>query len=135
MDVTTLECWVGGQLVHTEPVTPKMPKAKRNAPAPLPPVIRMQKSIKLPITTDTFIVVRVTGTKPMDAFFGRNAIPPVAFTNPIFVDADSDGRLPWFPPPSEPDASVPLDAATPTAAPPPPAPIKHTHAAGVPHTH
>jgi len=139
MDVTTLECWVGGQLVHTEPVAPKMPKvtkATRNGPAPLPPVIRMLKAIKLPVTADTFIVVRVSGTKPMDAFFGRNAIPPVAFTNPIFVDADSDGRLPWFPPPPEPDASVPLDAAIdPPTAPVAPAPTKHTHAAGVPHTH
>lgn len=141
MDVTKLECFVGGQLVHTEPVSPKMPKAKRNAPAPLPPVIRMLKAIKLPVTADTFVVVRVTGTRPMDAFFGRNAIPPVAFTNPIFVDADSDGRLPWFPPPPEPDASVPLDAATPTTvpatpvAPVAPAPIKHTHPDGVPHTH
>lgn len=51
--------------------------------------------IELPISVDTFVIVRVSSAQSLEHFFGRANVLPIAFTNPIFVDADGDGRTRW----------------------------------------
>jgi hypothetical protein len=54
------------------------------------------KSLDLEVQRDTFVVVRVSGKTPIDTkILGRADILPLAFTNPIFVDTDGDGKTPW----------------------------------------
>ena len=60
-------------------------------------VPRLDQSFELTPTADDFVVVRVSGATPIDDFFGRQGVLPVAFTNPIFIDADGDGQTRWFP--------------------------------------
>lgn len=90
MDVNLLEVFVGGpELAYKRTIpTPSGNKRKR--------VVRLDVAdIKLPVERDTFVVVRVSGTTPIDAFFGRANIMPRAFSNPIFIDADGDGETRW----------------------------------------
>jgi hypothetical protein len=64
--------------------------------------------IRLGFETDAFVTVEVEGNADPDSLYGQVApgYTPFAFTNPIFVDADGDGR--WTPPglPAEPTAAL-----------------------------
>ncbi|MCA9574461.1 MAG: CehA/McbA family metallohydrolase [Polyangiales bacterium] len=99
IDVEELQVFVGRSLVHTipirhaRPVVDPAPTAARDAP----PIVRYQGQLRVPIERDSPVVVRVRSATPMDDFFGRRGVIPMAFTNPIFVDADGDGALRWFP--------------------------------------
>jgi hypothetical protein len=99
IDVEELQVFVGRTLVHTipirhaRPVVDPDPSSARDAP----PIVRYQGRLRVPIERDSPVVVRVRSALPMDDFFGRRGVIPMAFTNPIFVDADGDGLLPWFP--------------------------------------
>lgn len=130
MDVSTLECWVGETLVRSEPIVLRPAKnARRGAPAGPRPVERLLKEIELPITQDSFVVVRVSGAEPMNAYFARNDILPGAFTNPIFIDADGDAITPWIREPSTTVDAGSADAHV-TSIP------THTHGSDTPaHTH
>jgi hypothetical protein len=92
--------------------------------------VRYQGQLRVPVDRDAPLVVRVRSDTPMDDFLGRRAVIPMAFTNPIFVDADGDGLLRWFP---AIDAGVPQPAAmaqqgrtTRAPCPPPTAPSRAT---------
>lgn len=65
-------------------------------PAPSPrPVSRFADSVVLDVESDAFVVVRVDGSEPLPPVVsGPGAAPlyPVAVTNPIWVDADGDGK-------------------------------------------
>jgi len=54
--------------------------------------------VSIDVTRDAFVVVLVSGDTPMPEAAGEPGwpTPSVAFTNPIFVDADGDGM--WTPP-------------------------------------
>jgi predicted metal-dependent phosphoesterase TrpH len=93
MEVDRLEVFVGTELVLTR----ELPRPR---PGRLKKVLRLDAAdLELKVSTDTFVVARVSGGSSPDTFFGRNGIMPRAFTNPIFVDADGDGRTPWTPGP------------------------------------
>jgi hypothetical protein len=98
IDVRTLEVFVGVSPAVTRPVPDPSSRrsARRGRPAE-PPVLRFDAEIDLAVADDTFVVVRVRGHEPMDRFFGKAGIRPLAFTNPIFVDGDGDGSVPWLP--------------------------------------
>jgi hypothetical protein len=92
MSVNKLEVFVGKERV-LERAIPAPHVRKKRVPAS---ALRLEVSdISLPVPNDTFVIVRVVGDVPIDAFFGRNSIAPRAFSNPIFVDADGDGETPW----------------------------------------
>ncbi len=101
IDARAIEVWVGGELRETRLIDP-LPEAER-------PVVRFDETLPIAIERDSFVIVRARGEEEMTAFFGRANIRPGAFTNPIFVDADGDGRTPWKSRPAARDAS--LDAS------------------------
>lgn len=47
----------------------------------------------LPVKRDSFLVAVVRGGTSLDKVLPGTRVVPVAFTNPIFVDADGDGRV------------------------------------------
>ncbi|HEY4055247.1 MAG TPA: CehA/McbA family metallohydrolase [Kofleriaceae bacterium] len=58
--------------------------------------IRMDETFKIPISRDTFVVVRVDGDHAMAPVIGDGAafrVFPLAITNPIWVDVDGDGKV------------------------------------------
>jgi hypothetical protein len=56
-------------------------------------VTRFDGELDLEVAEDSFLVVWVTGATTLDDFFGREEVRPIAFTNPIWLDADGDGRV------------------------------------------
>ncbi|MFW6050890.1 MAG: CehA/McbA family metallohydrolase [Myxococcota bacterium] len=86
MAVDEIDLFVGAELVRTVPV----------GDAGDGGAVRFDRTVELAAPDgDAFVVVRVRGREPMDAFFGREEVLPMAFTNPIWVDADGDGTVPW----------------------------------------
>ncbi len=94
MPVERLEVFVDRTRVFDRAI-PKLTKAKRaRAAAP-----RLVQTFELALTADAFVVVRVSSATAIGDFFGRQSVLPLAFTNPIFVDFDGDGKTPWTSPP------------------------------------
>jgi hypothetical protein len=54
---------------------------------------RIQVSIPLEVADDAWVVVIVRGDTPLDLVLPRKDALPLAFTNPIYVDADGNGRF------------------------------------------
>jgi len=111
IDVEELQVFVGRTLVTTLPIRHAAPVLEPGTVAPgvAPPIVRYQGQLRVPVDRDAPLVVRVRSDTSMDDFLGRRAVFPMAFTNPIFVDADGDGSLRWFP---VVDAGVPLASRT-----------------------
>ena len=59
-------------------------------------VLRYRKRVRLRPTVDTWYVVQVFGKRPLPTI-ARPKVPPFAFTNPIWIDADADDTFkpPW----------------------------------------
>lgn len=104
IDVTDVEIFVGGERTESITIVPESRRGRRDAarnarstrPAPAAGApVRFDRTIEVPVARDTFVVVRALGKETLDDYFGRDGIPPRAFTNPIFVDADGDGAVPW----------------------------------------
>lgn len=95
MTVDAIDLFVGDERVRTVPVeTSGTPAgtARRDG-------VRFDDTVELAAPDhDAFVVVRVRGEDTLDAFFGREEVRPMAFTNPIWVDADGDGAVPWVEP-------------------------------------
>jgi hypothetical protein len=52
----------------------------------------------LDVPADSFLVVRAGSKESIAKFYGRYGVVALAFTNPIFLDADGDGHTPWSAP-------------------------------------
>lgn len=118
MDVSTVELWSQGAVIGTWSIAPlRTPPPRRgnsSAPAPVSP-IRTDRELDVEFANDAYLVVLVRGDRPMDDYFGRNSIPPMAFSNPIWIDADGDGQGPidsGDPGNAPRDAGVLVDAGT-----------------------
>jgi hypothetical protein len=113
MEVTRLEVWQEGAVVRSESVpatstaatpsdaTPGAPPTRsrrheRAEPSSVvePTDLRFETILDVPTTQDGYVVVLVRGERPMDVAFGRAGIPPLAFTNPIWLDVGGDGIAP-----------------------------------------
>lgn len=92
MTIDRLEIFVGRECVIDQPIEKVVNNPRARVLTP-----RLQQSFDLALESDAFVVVRVSGATPMDDFLGRNDVPPIAFTNPIFVDVDGDGQTVWTP--------------------------------------
>jgi hypothetical protein len=77
--VSELRVFLGGELLRTEPVEPGS-----------------QLDVLLDFEADTFVTLEVTGEPSPTYQAVLPGFTPLAFTNPIFVDANADGR--WAPP-------------------------------------
>ncbi len=104
MPIERLQIFVGREIVIDRAI-PKLNKAKRaRTPAP-----RLEQTFELALKEDAFVVVRVSSATAIGDFFGRQSVIPLAFTNPVFVDADGDGRTPWSEDPAPAaDAALPV---------------------------
>ncbi len=83
MDVDTLTVYVGGKVVVTRPIT------GTHDP-------RFTAVLPLAVLRDTYVVVRVSGQRPMAPIVGDEVgfrVTPLAVTNPIWIDADGDGAI------------------------------------------
>jgi len=77
-------------------------------------VVRLDDTIELPATTDGYAILRIDGDRPMAPNVGDAAgfiVYPVAVTNPIWIDADGDGKIapvaPYPPPVAPGQAALP----------------------------
>jgi hypothetical protein len=84
---------VGDQRVHTKALT--KPATGKRGKSAVSQALRAEELIPIRVTSDNFIVVRVSSATTIDRFFGRYGVVPLAFSNPIFVDVDADGHTPW----------------------------------------
>jgi hypothetical protein len=112
MALTQLEIWHDGAVVRSAAIPAQEPAAgarenartsaerpRRGARQADPRThsdadLRFETTLDVPITHDGYIVVLVRGEQTMDIAFGRAGIPPIAFTNPIWLDAGGDGLAP-----------------------------------------
>ncbi|MCC7539002.1 MAG: CehA/McbA family metallohydrolase [Deltaproteobacteria bacterium] len=117
MDVSRVEIIRDGDVVRVLPLrAPRGRRADR--------VTRLEVSADISVEHDTWIVVVARGERPMDDVLVRPVLP-VAFTNPVAIDADGDGltmfsdwdeeRVRWTELPGEGDAGVAPDDAGPEA--------------------
>ncbi len=81
IDVRRAEIYVNGAKVATVSANPG-----RGA-------TRIDWQGELPFKRDAWVVVIVSGDKLLDSVLTGTRAAPLAFTNPIFVDADGDGRF------------------------------------------
>jgi hypothetical protein len=89
MEVDVVDLFVGSELLRTVPI----PHQGERDPSG---VLRFDQVVELAAPdADSFVVARVRGGQVLDTFFGREDVLPLAFTNPIFIDADGDGEVPW----------------------------------------
>ncbi len=84
IDLSRLQIYVNGAMVKEIPIT------SRNHPA-------LKTDVQLDIASDGWIVVMALGDVPLPtdvigAVSGGQALP-IGFTNPIFLDADGDGKV------------------------------------------
>ncbi len=96
MPVELVEVFVGTERVFSKAVPKPNPQPKRTRAAQSS--VRFSQKIPLRIASDSFVVVRVSSKETIREFYGRYGVVAMAFTNPIFIDADGDGRTPWSPP-------------------------------------
>ena len=96
MTVERLEVFVGDELVLDRALAARTMPPARARKATRPAAVYYEAlGVPLSIPGDTFVVVRVSSTRSLEQFFGRANVLPMAFTNPIFIDADGDGHTPW----------------------------------------
>jgi hypothetical protein len=82
IDVDRVTVLVGGVKVLERPVMGAAP-------------LRFDDTLSIPITSDSFVIVRVDGDRPMAPVIGDGArfkVYPLAITNPIWIDVDGDGE-------------------------------------------
>jgi hypothetical protein len=94
IDVRRAEIYVNGVRAATAAATPGKGST------------RIDWQGDLPFKQDAWVVVIVRGEKLLDAVLTGTRAAPLAFTNPIFVDADGDGKF-------RPIAARPARASTP----------------------
>ncbi|MBK8169864.1 MAG: CehA/McbA family metallohydrolase [Sandaracinaceae bacterium] len=97
MDVSTVELWSANAVVGSWTVAPvrEAPTRRESSPArAVADAPRVNRDLELEFLQDSYLVVIVRGERTMDDYFGRNSIAPVAFSNPIWIDADGDGAGP-----------------------------------------
>ena len=96
MPVDLVEVFVGTERVLTRNI-PKPSPGRKGAPAARS-VQRFFERLPLTFSQDDFVVVRVSSSESLERFSGRWGMVPLAFSNPIFVDADGDGTTRWSAP-------------------------------------
>jgi hypothetical protein len=95
VDVDTVEIWSNGMIAATQAV-----------PASQAP-LRLRARVAVSLERDAFVVVVARGDGPLAPYVSTSpdfAATPIAITNPIWVDADGNGR---FDPPGPPRPLVP----------------------------
>ena len=114
MSVDRIDVYYGRTIVQTIPIVPPEPPPStrpraENRPVPpaVPDVVRASLDIKVDVREPGFLVVVARGERPMDDLLARPGIPPLAFTNPIWVELvrhDADGGAGDAGPSAGPDA-------------------------------
>lgn len=82
IDVDTIELWVNGELA-----------AEGALGAGTKGAVRGRLGLRLPVARDSWIVAIARGDDPMTEVLPFTKLQPFAFTNPVLVDADGDGRF------------------------------------------
>ena len=82
VDADSVEIWIDGELAAEGALAAAGAGGTRG-----------RLSLRLPLTHDAFVVAIARGDKPMTEVLPYTKLAPFAFTNPVFVDADGDGRF------------------------------------------
>jgi hypothetical protein len=85
VDVRRVEVVVNGRVVHTHPIP------HREGAVPRPGRALLTRTLSL--EEDSWIVVLARGERTLDVVLPFSKGIPAAFTNPVFVDVDGDGRF------------------------------------------
>lgn len=88
VDVTHARVFVNGRVAVDLPVEPPRSGVRTRAPGE-----RLRWASDVPVDGDGWLLVIVTGTHSNEAVLPGWQLPPLAFTNPVFVDADGDGLV------------------------------------------
>jgi len=91
-----LTLFINGEAVKTLAIGPAAPAVTRGRTAPPGrplPVLRFDRVVDVPVSSDAFLVVQVRGRTSMGDLLGRSGALPIAFTNPIWLDHDGDGTV------------------------------------------
>jgi hypothetical protein len=81
--VDTVELWVNGELAAEG----ALGAGKAGG------AVRGRLSLRLPVERDVWVAAIVRGDKPLTEVLPYTKLTPFAFTNPVFVDADGDGKF------------------------------------------
>jgi hypothetical protein len=77
MEVSRLDFYVGPAVVHTETIAPPASGG--------PPVVRFEGTVTLPVPRDAYVIVLARGERGLEQLLGKTGVPPLAFTNPIWL--------------------------------------------------
>jgi len=83
IDADTVEVWINGELAAEGALSVA---GKAGA-------VRGRLSLRLPVQRDVWVAAIARGDKPMTDVLPYTGLAPFAFTNPVFVDVDGDGRF------------------------------------------
>jgi hypothetical protein len=82
-DVSTVELWSNGERVASVPVAARAGD-----------VVRFDGQLDVPVTRDGWVLAVVRGKRAYpDRLLPFTNVVPLAFTNPIWIDADGDGKV------------------------------------------
>jgi hypothetical protein len=82
IDVDAVEIWINGELA-----------AEGALAAGEKGGVRGSLSLRLPVARDSWVVAIVRGDRPLTEVLPWTKLTAFALTNPVFVDADGDGRF------------------------------------------
>jgi hypothetical protein len=95
IDTDSVEIWANGELAAEGALGPARGEG----------AVRGRLVVRLDVPRDTWIAAVVRGDEPLAEVLPWSKLTPFAFTNPVFVDADGDGRF------TAPNAAVPAGGA------------------------
>jgi hypothetical protein len=78
MDVGQIDFYAGPEIVATQAIPPP---AEGEAPA----VTRFDGVVTVPVGRAPYLVVLARGERGLETLLGKNGVPPIAFTNPIWL--------------------------------------------------
>ena len=78
MDVGQIDFYAGPEIAATQAILPA-------AAGTVPAVTRFDGVVTVPVGRAPYLVVLVRGERGLEALLGKNGVPPIAFTNPIWL--------------------------------------------------
>lgn len=88
VDVTSLDVVVGGKVVQTLPIASRatvLGPEEGTLEQAAARTVRLESALSVPVSPPTWVVLVARGSRPMDDVLPFMPVPPLAFTNPIWV--------------------------------------------------
>ena len=82
VDVGQIDFYAGPEIVATQPIAPP-------AEGEATPVTRFDGVVTVPVGRAPYLVVLARGERGLETLLGKSGVPPIAFTNPIWLSRPS----------------------------------------------